>query len=479
VNIKLPSGITAIAVSLLYGCSNLTAVEIPSNVASIGSFAFYGCSNLTAMQLPSKVTELGQSAFSGCSKMTSINMQGLKTLGKSAFSGCSSITSLTIPSGLKNITERAFGGLGIATLTVPSSVEEIGPNAFSGCTKLQTVTIKEGPTIIKKQAFSGCSVLKNISIPASVETIEYNLFRDDRQMKSINVNKRNQYFTSIDGVLFTKNKTVLVEYPNDHGYNYIIPNGVQVIGYGAFAGCEHNLRTVVFPETVHTIDAWAFEDVWGMEDLVLPASLKHMGHGAFANDGFLRTVTFLGLVNPEGGDKYTFTYCRVLGTPCVPVNYVNTSFCGKDVYATNDTFDQFRNQAGGCETIMVCGSRVSDAKNYSVCNRGDGVNRTCINDVCVIDETSSSSVESSESSVSSESSTIPTSSVSSVTPTSSVSSVTPTSSVSSVTPTSSVSSVTSTSSTTPTSSVNPAISEASRKYFSLVAFLMLAAYFLK
>jgi len=298
---------------------------------------------------------------------------------------------LTIPSGLTRIEEKAFYSIGITTLTIPSNVESVGKAAFSYST-VQTVTVEEGVKVLEGSVFNECASLKNVTISSTVESIGYIAFGDCRQLNSIKVNKNNKNYTSIDDVLFSANKTVFVRYPCKKGYYYTIPDGVTFIQEGAFKGCQHQIREVNLPSTVTRIGYYAFEDCWGIEHMTIPASVTELEYGVFFNDGYLRSVTYLGTNNPEGSEKDIFSYCTTLGTVCVPVNYQNYSFCKKAVYALNATFDDYRNSDNQCNVTLVCGSSLSNMQNYSICVSSSSVIRKCVDGQCIEEAAPSPSI---------------------------------------------------------------------------------------
>ena len=81
----------------------------------------------------------------------------------------------------------------------------IGFQAFDGCSGLTEVTIPSSVTSIGSNAFRGCSALTSVTIPDSVTSIESGAFYGCTSLMSISVDSNNNYYTSIDGVLFNKN----------------------------------------------------------------------------------------------------------------------------------------------------------------------------------------------------------------------------------------------------------------------------------
>lgn len=134
-------------------------------------------------------------------------------------------------------------------------------------------------TTIGKNAFAqtglGC-----LHIPASITDIKPNAFKFSGFNK-IEVDKNNLNYTSINGVLFSKDKTVLLAYPKENSAtSYIIPDGVKIIESTAFMGTS-NLNSIVIPNGVTTIKENAFYLCSNLKNVSIPTSVKSIGEYAF------------------------------------------------------------------------------------------------------------------------------------------------------------------------------------------------------
>lgn len=130
-------------------------------------------------------------------------------------------------------------------------------------------------------AFTGCTSLKSVTIPDSVMQAG-GIFRDCTSLESINVSEKNECFTSIDGVLYNKDETVLKSYPVAKvGTAYVIPNSVVTIDNSAFFSCK-NLENVTIPDGVVDIMNYAFAGCEGLKSITIPESVTNIGRDAFA-----------------------------------------------------------------------------------------------------------------------------------------------------------------------------------------------------
>ncbi len=212
---------------------------------------------------------------------------GVTTIGDYAFWDCSTLTSVTILDRVTTIGESAFSGcFGLTSVTIPYSVTTIGDGAFSGCTSLTSVTIPDNVTTIGDGAFSSCT-----------ELIE------------IKVAEGNTNYLSVDGILFSADKTELLCYPAGKKGNYEILTTVTKIAPGAFSG-NTSLESVIIPDSVTTIDDGAFMDCTALTSVTIPDSVTTIGSYAFQGCTSLASVTIGDRVTTIGWQ--TFYDCTAL-----------------------------------------------------------------------------------------------------------------------------------------------------------------------
>ena len=165
---------------------------------------------------------------------------------------------------------------------VPFTVQKIDSYAAYGCTKLEQLTLREGLKEIGGFAFSHDNNLTKVSIPASVDTIKGDAFTYDPMLYQINVAKENTKYTSVDGILFSKDKKRLVAFADGHGEEYTVPIGTQIIDVEAFRGASV-LTAVNLPIGLKRIDRLAFMDCSALTALEMPSTLTSLGYSAFSN----------------------------------------------------------------------------------------------------------------------------------------------------------------------------------------------------
>jgi hypothetical protein len=144
-------------------------------------------------------------------------------------------------------------------------------------------------------------------IPNSVTTIER--FFGCSALTSILVEENNPVYSSLDGVLFNKAKTKLIFCPRGKSGEYIIPNSVTSIGEMAFSGCD-SLTFITIPNSVTSIGDNAFSGCNSLTSITIPNLVTSIGDNAFSQCSSLASITIPNSVENIG--SWAFSYCRGL-----------------------------------------------------------------------------------------------------------------------------------------------------------------------
>lgn len=158
---------------------------------------------------------------------------------------------------------------------------------YTGTIKIPARTTYNGKTLsvttIDDYAFNYCESLTSLTLPNSITSIGYCPFWGCTSLTSITVDSANPNYTSLDGVLFNKVKTVLVCYPaGKQADKYTVPNSVTSIGTYAFVDCS-SLTTINLPNSITFIGDRAFYDCTRLTSITLPNSLITLDYNVFEN----------------------------------------------------------------------------------------------------------------------------------------------------------------------------------------------------
>ncbi len=244
--------------------------SVPSGVEIIGDYAFATCEKLTDITLPSGVTSLGAHSFDGCTKLVSVNIpEGVTEIKDYCFYECEAFAKLKLPSTLKTIGSNAFNYcISFADLQIPDNVTDIGDSAFYKCETLQKVTLSKSLKTYGYKVFSGCKLLTEI-----------------------NVAPGNQYFRSVEGVLYTSDGKTIVEHPyGKYLKKLIIPSSVTTVrAYAYFRDCDNvddnsfdYIEKIEFNK-VEKIGAYAFANRKSIREVNLPSTLNEISSTSFNN----------------------------------------------------------------------------------------------------------------------------------------------------------------------------------------------------
>ena len=334
-----------------YYRDRITEVVIEQGVTAIGKDGFWKLFSLTSVQLPGSLKSIGSSAFHDCWKLESINVSaGNKTyssengvlfnkdktelvmypqgktntsytvpssvvnIGEAAFVECQNLKEVELPEGVENIGKSAFSHcLNFENITLPKSLKTIGEEAFSGCGNLKNISLPDNLTTIGSDAFIGCG-FKSITIPSSVIKIG-EPFTCRNKLESISVSANNSAYSAENGVLFNKNKTKLITYPEGKvGESYTVPSSVNSIAAGAFTGST--LKSVTIPNSVKSIGNAAFFWCYNLEGITIPSSVTNIGDRAFM---MCNTLTEVAVPNGVSKISYaTFACCSSLKSITLP-----------------------------------------------------------------------------------------------------------------------------------------------------------------
>lgn len=331
-SVNIPESVEKIGKSAFFYCTRLENVNVSDGIKTIGDGAFFGCYSLKSFKITESVNSVGEYAFARCNELKSVTVEnGIKSVSNQMFADCTSLNEIVLPNSIESIGRRAFLNCSaLENLELPDSIETIADYAFYGCSQIKSLSISA--KTIGDYAFSLCSQLESVSFSDNLETIGDEAFKSTglseisipsavshigerafatNKIEKINVEEDNQYYTSIDGVLFNKSETEIIDYPNyTEAEFYAVPQSVTSIGEYAFGGDIPLLKTVIIPDTVTEIENGAFMDFYGLEYIDIPTSVTEIGDNAFNGCSQLASITIPNSVT-EIGDA-AFRYCSSL-----------------------------------------------------------------------------------------------------------------------------------------------------------------------
>jgi hypothetical protein len=231
--------------------------------------------------------------------------------------GTITITGYTGPSGSVSIPDR-----------IPDSpyglpVTSIGLDAFYDCYWLTNVTIGNMVASIGVQAFEGTG-LTSVTIGTNVTSIGVEAFYWCPSLTAITIDARNPAFSSVGGVLFNKNQTMLIQCPGALAGAYTIPNSVTSIGDGAFGDCS-SLTSITIPNSVINIGSGTFIYCSSLSSITIGSSVASIGYEAFLRCSSLTTITIPNSVTSIG--DVAFSQCTSLTNATIGSSVTSIGDC--------------------------------------------------------------------------------------------------------------------------------------------------------
>ena len=298
------------------------SVSIPESVTSIGDVAFADCVGLKAITIPSRVKHIGEHAFQNCRELTSVTMLGERPeLEKdNIFDGCGKLKSIHVPANAKSWagmkewqglqlifdaeSQADDSGNGVQDIEYKFSYNlEDGFAVITGVEpkpvgKLVVPYEIDGHTVVQiggynDNMFSDCDQMTGIVLPAGLEleTFDPGVFMRCKSLASIEVEKANLDFASLDGVLYSKDFSMLCVYPKTRESIELSPMTKRIMRC-AFRGCA--LKTAKIPEGIEEIERWNFCECPNLESVELPESLKSLECCAVAHSKNVKKMVFNG-----------------------------------------------------------------------------------------------------------------------------------------------------------------------------------------
>lgn len=368
-SISIPSNVVSVGESPFFSCKNLPYISVDSGnpaYSSVDGVLFdksvteliqYPCAKSGAYVIPGSTTNIAKSAFA-YSTMTSLTIPaGVFSLDDYVFFFSNDLESIavdggnpnyasidgvlfnkaiselikcpvgkpgvySVPENVTSIADLSFQSCRALTdIVLPDTLDSIGFRSFENCDGIAGIILPDEMTYIGERAFWLCDGLSSVTIPASVVSIGDAPFVYCTNLVSIAVETESAHYASVDGVLFDKDLTKLIQCPARKAGSYVLPDSVHSIEYNAFGWCDR-LTEVVLSGSLDSIGAAAFWRCYGLTSISLPSGVTTIDYSAFSYCSGLTNAMFMGDAPGVGRDIFDYT------APIFTVRYFshNTGF---------------------------------------------------------------------------------------------------------------------------------------------------------
>lgn len=311
-----PCHITALNNREFLWCYDLKTVTLPKSLIYLG-IGFSGCTNLETVNVPdgSQLKVILRGAFVNCGNLTNFNFLGscnLQTIERNAFADMTKLKEFNFPASVTAIGANAFGNtpsMEKVTFKDNSTMISFGQGAFSN-SGIKSIKIPASVKSIGKEAFKNCNVLERVDVPAVCTDIHPEAFKFDSKLANINVDAANPKYSSVQGILLSKDKSELLIFPPGKARTdfTLLPPSITKIGNYAFYEGGANFTNIVIPAKVNSIGERAFgltphlKTVTLLCDEVIPSSKIAQGPNTMSFDD--------GTVAPDKATTHVTVYVR-------------------------------------------------------------------------------------------------------------------------------------------------------------------------
>lgn len=360
-SIKVPSTVTRYGSYCFYDCGKLASINIPEGVDTIPHGFLNWCTHLTSIEIPNSVSFIDEYSFSNCFRINSVVIgSGILKIGESAFSNCTAVTRLTVaattpPAGGAScginaancklyVPEESIETyqsaiwwedfkeiLAIGTpdpvyeievqVVFPKGAPDAGIEIYGDFNEGQPVAMNyyaQGDiwwaviNATEEQTFNFREVGNPDNFIIYQENSAWYIFPDIKVGEWMQ-EQEGEYYISIDFTRLTSKWTV--EYNCGDNLKWSVKDGVLTItGSGDMwdydvvdAPWGLNITSVVFPDGITSIGAYAFWNCAELNEITIPASIKKVGLGAFQGCAKLTSVIWNAIDCPtieEGENVY-------------------------------------------------------------------------------------------------------------------------------------------------------------------------------
>lgn len=339
-NVTLPNSLTYIGSNAFSHCENLTdTIAIPDSVTYLGDYAF-AYTNINGLEISdnNNITYFGSDILAETpwyeaqpygeiyfnnifadlktnseEPITELSIKdGTKVIASYAlynFSGnldipdsveyvnsyglaYTNITDSNFPKNIKEIGDHSFDGCyALTELEIPSTLKTIGKNAFYECKNLTSISDTKNVTSIGDNAFSNTAI-ETFKIGSGLNKLGRNIFYNNSVLKEFTVSSQNNHFSAKDGVLYNKDRNIMIIYPYAKADTKLVITSDILSFTGAFESGNPNITEIVIEEGVLNIPANAFENLYKVQTITIPTTVKKIGKKLFPASSDLHTVNY-------------------------------------------------------------------------------------------------------------------------------------------------------------------------------------------
>lgn len=265
-------------------CSNLEYIKLPESIEYIGDHAFFACQSLKTITIPKNVNQISSTAFSSSLlSLESIVVEEGNGYYKDIDGVLYTIDEKTIirfpPAKEVDLEEENVDETTITKYTIDQNVDTISSFCFADFYGVNVFVLPENLSTIGTWAFKNTDII-NLDIPDQCHILSGNFISGCLQLQNINTSNNN-YYSSIDGVLYSKDKKEIFRVPEgkDVSEGFTIPSFVSSLGAYSLSGIA--IEEFDIPSTIETINSYALSYLEKLRYIYIPDTVNTIASRAF------------------------------------------------------------------------------------------------------------------------------------------------------------------------------------------------------
>ncbi len=376
-NISIPNGVTCISSYAFQCCQSLSDISLPDSLTELGTHTFSECQELQGVSIPKGISCIPDGAFSGCSNLTNVELpEGIYSIGGGAFSYTDKLSNIVFPMSLEYIDDSAFYCSGLNSIYITSNIHYLGEGVFSRCENLREVTFANNCSLssVSRSCFSNCPI-SNINLPYSINIIESDAFfccpMEEINLNNIEyigdcafeghlassiyipysvkeigvsaflgqnlrefaVDSNNSYFMAENNILYTKDKTRILQCAPKCGIStFVMPDTVTIFDERCFYG-NGSLQEIELSQGITQIPREAFSGNYMLSIVKLPHTINKIEDEAFYNCSNLYEVNFEEGLESIGNKAFYDCFIRHIDLP------TSLKYIGQDCFYSYEGID--------------------------------------------------------------------------------------------------------------------------------------------
>lgn len=306
--VTLSPQIKTIKYKTFYQCINLASITSSVDIETIEDYAFAGCEKLQTIDCLYNSLTIGVASFNNCLAIENMSLNNIKIVPEIAFEGCKNLKQIQIDN-VEEIKAYAFNGCGLINLTFKEKLKQFNINSFINCSNLK-LTVQDNLNYEQIENAIYTKDLKSLVFYPLNETQEtFNIIDEleniqcenlflNINIKSFVATSNNPKFLTENGVLFNKDKTTIIKYPNSTTKTSIeFKTEVKTVAKYAFRN-NQNITKIIFPSSIEEFEKGCLQDMQKIQSIEIPFvgqkidQNKFIGY-IFGADIFASNISYL------------------------------------------------------------------------------------------------------------------------------------------------------------------------------------------